>query len=264
MKRDQIINTIQNVAENFDLVAKNTILNQNLEKHYNEIKTIIRLTDNRNNIKILDVGGGMGVNLLTLSKLKHGEEFRLIDRFDEYVIGTSMGTFNENSIERFKENNISFTNQDILTNTHLDCPNNYFDIVTIIDVIEHLQTNPNELLIEIYRVLKPNGVIYLSSPNLFGIDEIANFLLGKHIYMKFNDWIKTNYFSHFREYTYGEHKKLLEISGFVKIQTKFHEDTFWLRYKKGKKINALKYLFGFIVTKLFPFTKTSIVAIGYK
>lgn len=39
-----------------------------------------------------------------------------------------------------------------------------FDIVTIIDVLEHL-TDPNQAMIEIHRVLKEGGLLYIKVPN---------------------------------------------------------------------------------------------------
>ena len=50
-------------------------------------------------------------------------------------------------------------------NNHLSYPDNYFNIVTCLQVIEHL-TNPEFLLTEIYRILKPNGIVILSTPDL--------------------------------------------------------------------------------------------------
>jgi len=43
--------------------------------------------------------------------------------------------------------------------------NNYFDLVTAIEVIEHLRTVDN-LFAEVFRVLKPSGLFVLSTPNL--------------------------------------------------------------------------------------------------
>lgn len=41
---------------------------------------------------------------------------------------------------------------------------NYFDVVLFADVVEHLD-DPNRALTEIHRVLKPNGVLLLSTPH---------------------------------------------------------------------------------------------------
>ncbi len=44
-------------------------------------------------------------------------------------------------------------------------PDNFFDVVTMWDVLEHVY-NPVTTLIEIVRILKPNGVVIFSIPNL--------------------------------------------------------------------------------------------------
>lgn len=47
-----------------------------------------------------------------------------------------------------------------------DCsfPENYFDTIILNHVIEHM-TNPNKELAEIHRILKPNGAVFLYTPN---------------------------------------------------------------------------------------------------
>ena len=47
----------------------------------------------------------------------------------------------------------------------LKFPDRYFDVVTAHDVIEHLYS-PREELEEIYRILKPNGLLVLDTPNM--------------------------------------------------------------------------------------------------
>ncbi len=43
-------------------------------------------------------------------------------------------------------------------------PSGSFDVVTLMDVIEHVP-DPSELIREIYRVLRPGGVIFIVTPN---------------------------------------------------------------------------------------------------
>ncbi|MDH7476625.1 MAG: class I SAM-dependent methyltransferase [Microgenomates group bacterium] len=44
-------------------------------------------------------------------------------------------------------------------------PNQKFDFITLIHVIEHL-INPKKILEKISRLLKPNGILYIETPNL--------------------------------------------------------------------------------------------------
>ena len=50
-------------------------------------------------------------------------------------------------------------------------PDNFFDVVTLFDVIEHL-TNPDECLKEVNRILRPGGLLYLDTPNFNSINRI--------------------------------------------------------------------------------------------
>ncbi len=39
-----------------------------------------------------------------------------------------------------------------------------FDVVTLMDVIEHIP-DPGDLVREVYRILQPGGVVYIVTPN---------------------------------------------------------------------------------------------------
>lgn len=64
---------------------------------------------------------------------------------------------------------------------------NYFDIITLYDVIEHM-LHPDQLLSEIHRILKPGGVVVVSTPNVNGLsakimkDKWLFFTPPEHLY----------------------------------------------------------------------------------
>ena len=64
---DKIKSILHGIAEDFGSPAKDTILFANFGKHLEEIKMII--SNFHSNGAILDVGGGLGVNLLAIRKL---------------------------------------------------------------------------------------------------------------------------------------------------------------------------------------------------
>lgn len=49
------------------------------------------------------------------------------------------------------------------------CPDNYFDVITLWDVLEHVH-DPKSNLKEIHRILKPGGYLFISGPNLNSLD----------------------------------------------------------------------------------------------
>ncbi|MBU1299988.1 MAG: class I SAM-dependent methyltransferase [Bacteroidetes bacterium] len=61
---------------------------------------------------------------------------------------------------------------------------NYFDVITMFDVIEHFQ-NPVKEIIEIHRILKPNGILIIETPNIESFTT-------KFIYGKGSDLVKPN------------------------------------------------------------------------
>ena len=53
---------------------------------------------------------------------------------------------------------------------------NYFNIITLTEVIEHIE-NHRHTLTDIYRILKPNGILILSTPNILNLKSRIRFLL---------------------------------------------------------------------------------------
>lgn len=97
---------------------------------------------------------------------------------------------------------------------HFPYDDNTFDLVTWCEVIEHLTENPVHALSEIYRVLKPGGVLVLSTPNASRADSIVNFLVGRNIYDPYHLGAPLKGSRHSREYTLPELTDLLSGCGF--------------------------------------------------
>jgi SAM-dependent methyltransferase len=74
---------------------------------------------------------------------------------------------------------------------------NFFDIVSCMDVLEHIE-NEKKVINEIFRVLKPGGKLILTVPAL-------PFLFSKH----------DNAQGHFRRYNRNYLRKILILSGFM-------------------------------------------------
>lgn len=116
--------------------------------HRSKRATVVDLINtnfkNPKRLKILDIGCGTGKNLETLSKF--GQTFGI-----------------DNSKEA-----ITFCKKRHLINVYLrksdntKFPPNFFDVILMLDVLEHVKEKPT--LKEIHRVLKPNGVLILTVP----------------------------------------------------------------------------------------------------
>ena len=82
---------------------------------------------------------------------------------------------------------------------------------------------------------------------------MIKFLSGRHPYIKFENWIKENYYSHYREYSEKEYRKLAEISGFT-IKKSFKSSDVFLTRGLAKKKNSIFSLIVWAFLKIFsPF-----------
>ena len=79
----------------------------------------------------------------------------------------------------------------------------YFDVVSLWHVFEHIP-NPQNILKEIRRILKPRGVLIVEVPNLFSLQ--AKIAKGK--------WIHLDSPRHFFHYSIHNLKIILEANGF--------------------------------------------------
>lgn len=109
--------------------------------------------------KILDIGCGSG-NFLSSFSSKEWESYGV----EPNPVGYDL------SKEKMKNN--------IFNKELSDCkfPDNYFDVITMWHVLEHIY-DPNEELQEINRILKDDGILILSIPN---IKSLGFRIAGKH------------------------------------------------------------------------------------
>ena len=111
------------------------------------------------NGKVIDAGCGFGKWVIKLHYL--GYDIVGIDNSDLAV--TELKNYDKN---------LKVEKGDILA---LNYPDNYFDAYISMGVVEHFEEGPIQALKEAYRVLKPNGIIFLSTPT---VNIIRKILIG--------------------------------------------------------------------------------------
>ena len=99
--------------------------------------------------RLLDVGAGLGYFVRSICRQSDWEA---------YGCEISPGAV------RYAKEALGVTNISCGTLEQLEYPPSSFDLVTLWDVIEHIP-DPDTLLVHITRILKPNGSLFLHTPN---------------------------------------------------------------------------------------------------
>ena len=115
-----------------------------------------------------------------------------------------------------------------------EIPNHFFDAVVCFDVIEHVD-NPQKILKNIRQKLKPNGLLFLTTPNRLG-------LAGRIIKNKFWGLVPQG---HKNVFTLSQMEGLLKTAGFKIIEAKTNLIAWWYLTKinwLNRLINKIVYL----------------------
>jgi glycosyltransferase involved in cell wall biosynthesis/SAM-dependent methyltransferase len=102
-------------------------------------------------------------------------------------------------------------------------PSHHFQTVLCCELLEHLQRDPLQMMREIHRVLKPDGVLLLTTPNVASLRALYYILDGHNPYQTryprtFRNGGAARNPGHFREYSTAEIAQLLTDSGFVVVR----------------------------------------------
>jgi 2-polyprenyl-3-methyl-5-hydroxy-6-metoxy-1,4-benzoquinol methylase len=105
-----------------------------------------------------------------------------------------------------------------IENEQLPFADDSFDAVYFTEVLEHIAiTDPAKVCAELRRVLKTDGLLLLSTPNVCNISNVHALLNGKNIF-----WDPEIFYGstdrHNREYTPAETERVLETAGFERIR----------------------------------------------
>lgn len=113
-----------------------------------------------------------------------------------------------------------------------------FDVVLCCEILEHLLEDPTHMLCEIHRVLKRDGCLVLTTPNVKSMANTLKLLFGLNVYGKYSGY--GPYGRHNREYLPGEVRGLLEACGFTDIHIRVKD----IYPRKWSLFNALPYFNG--------------------
>ena len=190
-------------AERKELDEKSPWWGEHLHRYYEAVKYL------KGSETVLDLACGLGFGTAILAGKTKGK-----------VIG---GDIAEDAIQDsqkyWQRENLSFT---VLDGTNLPYADGYFDIVVSFETIEHTPQY-RQMLKEFSRVLKPNGVALISTPN-FPINSPTGKVMNPY---------------HTQEFT---HRELSEILNEVFSEVTIHGQQY-SRYKIKSFSNSIGWFF---------------------
>jgi SAM-dependent methyltransferase len=195
------------------------------------VHSIINKQLNTKNLSILDLGSGEGGTSKVFSNNNFVVSLDLslirLERQKMHVIPKESSTEESSTINESRFlSSIEMTKPELVNGSALQLPfaNHSFDLIIIQDVIEHL-SGVADFYSEIMRILKTNGVIYLSTPNKFSIFNILNdphFGLPVLSLLK-RESIKKYFLKHFRKDDYNR-KDIAQLFSLNELLNLFNKD----------------------------------------
>jgi len=151
------------------------------------------------NGRVLDIGAFPGHMAMALRRL--GCEVHGITNHDP----SGRGRYGQDNLSaRWSEEGITLHHA-VIDKEPLPLPDDSFDGVLFTEVLEHLVYDPRPVVREIYRVLKTNGEVVVSTPNVARIENRIKILIGRNVYPGEDGFYFSNlYMRHNREYTLQE------------------------------------------------------------
>jgi 2-polyprenyl-3-methyl-5-hydroxy-6-metoxy-1,4-benzoquinol methylase len=193
-------------------------------------------TEPNENVKIIDIGCGIG----SVSR-----------RIYDLGFSVTAADYTIEQISFKPDNRYSVVSFD--ANGRFPFSDNTFHAVFSGELIEHI-FDTSHFLDECKRILKPNGLLILTTPNLAGLDDRIKFLFGitpRHI-NPLHPYLKL----HIRQFTLKSLKKILAQKGFGNVEVESNYLKIYL--SETKKIQSR------ILAKIFPALGGSLICKSQK
>lgn len=194
-----------------------------MERH----RAFPEIFENRKHRRILDLSAGVGYVTQ-----------RLIENYPATIISHDISPSCLMHLQQLKAPTLSFD----IDNSKTGFPfvSGAFDAVISLVTIEHVLF-VNEFLSEIWRILCPEGYLYISTPNYAAPEYlIGPVIRGRAFHDPFTTSSGYEFYAHVRYYTFRTLKALLESHNFTLDAVYVTTPKSSLRYQKLKQRSMLK------------------------
>jgi 2-polyprenyl-3-methyl-5-hydroxy-6-metoxy-1,4-benzoquinol methylase len=200
------------IVYNFNMsnaILKTTEINENLtpavqqslgishEVIYQKVQEVIK-TYGPNHGQLLDFGAGQGDFLKGMTKSAFKFMYHGVDLMYSKVEGVNWYVQDLNKKLQFKDGQ--------------------FDVVSCIEVIEHLE-NPRQIVRDLARVLKPEGILVLTTPNNESWRSIISYIFRGH-FVAFTD---SSYPAHITALNQMDLYRILKECGFKRMEVTYSD-----------------------------------------
>lgn len=158
--------------------------------------------------RVLELGAGP--YFLTRLMMRRGLDVTCANWF-----GAGGGDRGREVVERTSEGEEVVVEYDLFNveNDRFPYDDDSFDVVLCCEILEHLPSDPINMLAEIHRVLrKETGVLLLTTPNAVRMMNLVHMLNGDNVYEQYSGY--GAYGRHNREFTVEELRRLLGEAGY--------------------------------------------------
>jgi len=219
-------------------------------------------------MNVLDIGCFPGM-LLRLLKIAYQDKIDLFGaglmlsrEFVELFSAKYSVEFAQANLDPF----LSIKEADLLKDvpTKLEWQNSKFDFIFATEILEHLFT-PTVILQESFRLLRPGGYIYITTPNLASLPLVISMLSGnsaKPLGVNI-EGVRTLWRPHVRLYTLSELKNILEHNGFQIVEARYYDDKYDEYYVRDN-YQKIKYQSGKIFCMFFKRYKPNLLILAQK
>ena len=225
---NQILSDRKNQVQDDKNRARSNHANQIYDGRKKQVKDRFGVKfQNKDSIIVLDIGPGFFTELL-------GQRF---PDLEIHSLGLNPGYFEFISqiiFHKFDLNSL-FLNPEIEPEILLELPK--FDLICFSEVLEHLYTGPEKTLLFLGKILKPNGVIFIQTPNAVSLRHRILMLFGKNPFPLLR--ADQNEPGHYREYTLNELKTMLKQADLKLEQAQFHN---YFNYFGSRKNKIYKFI----------------------